>query len=69
MEQCNRLELELGEIVKCMGGTECEGVCLNMHSIVHMHLCVGAVNNFPFEDHAAADSMHLLSHYANVDRI
>ena len=38
MEQCNRLELELGEIVKCMGGTGCEGVCLNMHSIVHIHL-------------------------------
>ena len=50
MEQCNRLELELGEIVKCMGGTGCEGVCLNMHSIVYMHLCVGAMDNFPFED-------------------
>ena len=36
MEQCNRLELKLGEIVECMGGTGCEGVCLNMHSIVHM---------------------------------
>ena len=49
-EQCNRLELELGEIVKCMGGTECEGVCLNMHGIVHMHLCVGAMDNFPLAD-------------------
>ena len=34
MEQCNRLELELGEIVKCMGGTGC--TLIYPHPCMHM---------------------------------